>query len=96
MSELNFLSQLESVITDRLDAPGENSYTARLAQSGVLGVAQKLGEEGVETALAAVAEDPKRLVAEAADLLYHLLVLLQLREVALADVVAELERRHQD
>ena len=57
-------------------------------------VAQKLGEEAVETALAAVAEPPERLVAEAADLLYHLLVLLRLRELDLGDVVAELERRH--
>lgn len=96
MSELNFLTELEAVIADRLSAPSENSYTARLAQSGALGVAQKLGEEGVETALAAVAEDRERLVSEAADLLYHLLVLLKLRDVALADVVAELERRHKE
>lgn len=96
MSELNFLTELEAVIADRLSAPNENSYTARLAQSGALGVAQKLGEEGVETALAAVAEDRERLVSEAADLLYHLLVLLKLREVALADVIAELERRHKE
>ncbi len=94
MSELNFLTQLETVIADRLSAPSEASYTARLARKGALGVAQKLGEEGVETALAAVAEDPERLVSEAADLLYHLLVLLKLREVTLTDVVDELERRH--
>jgi len=94
VSELNFLTQLESVIGDRLSAPSEQSYTAKLAQSGALGVAQKLGEEGVETALAAVAETPERLVSEAADLIYHLLVLLELRGVRLADVVSELERRH--
>lgn len=94
MSELNFLTQLEAVIADRLSAPSENSYTARLAAAGALGVAQKLGEEGVETALAAVAENPERLIAEAADLLYHLLVLLKLRDVTLANVVSELERRH--
>lgn len=94
MTELNFLTQLESVIAQRMSAPTEGSYTARLAQKGALGVAQKLGEEGVETALAAVAEEPDRFVSEAADLLYHLLVLLKLRDVSLADVVAELEKRH--
>ena len=94
MTELNFLTQLESVIAQRMSAPTESSYTARLAQKGAIGVAQKLGEEGVETALAAVAEESDRFVSEAADLLYHLLVLLQLRDVSLADVVAELERRH--
>jgi len=95
VNELTFLTQLEAVIADRLSAPSEQSYTARLAASGPLGVAQKLGEEGVETALAAVAEEPERLVAESADLLYHLLVLLKLRDVSLSDVVTELERRHQ-
>ena len=94
MSELTFLTQLEAVIAERMATASDESYTARLAASGPLGVAQKLGEEGVETALAAVAESPERLVSEAADLLYHLLVLLKLREVALTDVVAELERRH--
>ncbi len=94
MSELNFLTQLETVIAERMATASNESYTARLAESGSLGVAQKLGEEGVETALAAVAEDRERLVSEAADLLYHLVVLLKLRDVALADVVSELERRH--
>ena len=57
-------------------------------------VAQKLGEEGVELALAAAAQDRARVTAEAADLVYHLLLLLAMRELTLADVVAELERRH--
>jgi phosphoribosyl-ATP pyrophosphohydrolase len=56
--------------------------------------AKKLGEEGVEVALAGVAEDPSRLTEESADLLYHLLVLLRVRSVRLRDVIAELERRH--
>ena len=96
MSELSFLTQLETVIAERIAAASSESYTSRLAASGPLGVAQKLGEEGVETALAAVAEEPERLVSEAADLLYHLLVLLRLRNVSLADVVSELDRRHKE
>ncbi len=95
MNELEFLRTLEQVIEERITAAGEQSYTARLAAAGPLAVAQKLGEEGIETALAAVAETPERVVAEAADLIYHLLVLLQLRGLTLADVVVELERRHQ-
>ena len=70
------------------------SYTARLAAAGVRKVAQKVGEEGVELALAAVAEDSARVRSEAADLLYHVLLLLKLRDESLASVVAELERRH--
>jgi phosphoribosyl-ATP pyrophosphohydrolase len=94
VDELKFLTALERVIKDRLSNADEHSYTARLGRAGILAVAQKLGEEGVETALAAVAESPERLRAEAADLVYHLLVLLALREIPLADVVAELETRH--
>lgn len=95
MNELEFLRTLEQIIEARIRTADEQSYTARLAAAGSLAVAQKLGEEGVETALAAVAETPERLVAEAADLIYHLLVLLELRGLKLADVVVELERRHQ-
>ena len=94
MDELKFLTTLERVIGERLSSADERSYTARLGRAGVLAVAQKLGEEGVETALAAVAESPERVRAEAADLLYHLLVLLALKEIRLADLVAELEARH--
>jgi phosphoribosyl-ATP pyrophosphohydrolase/phosphoribosyl-AMP cyclohydrolase len=71
-----------------------SSYTARLASQGVTKVAQKVGEEGVETALAAAVEPAERVTEEAADLIYHLLVLLRLRGLGLADVAAELERRH--
>lgn len=94
MEELQFLTTLEQIIDARIAAPDAQSYTARLAAKGPLAVAQKLGEEGIETALAAAAETPERVVAEAADLIYHLLVLLELRGLELADVVAELERRH--
>jgi phosphoribosyl-ATP pyrophosphohydrolase len=89
------LEKLQGIIQQRLASAPEGSYTARLAAKGTLKVAQKLGEEAVELALAAVAQERDRVTAEAADLLYHLLLLLAVREVTLADVCAELERRHQ-
>ena len=95
MSGSSFLETLETVIERRLNEAPEGSYTARLAAQGTLKVAQKVGEEGVELALAAVAQDKNRVVDEAADLLYHVLLLLRLRELKLADVIAELETRHQ-
>ena len=94
MDRIEFLNTLEGIIEDRLRNPSEGSYTARLAAEGELKVAQKLGEEGVEVALSAVAESPARLTEEAADLLYHLLVLLQMRGLSLGAVSDELERRH--
>jgi phosphoribosyl-ATP pyrophosphohydrolase len=94
MADLTFLRTLEDVIAQRLSAAPEGSYTARLAARGLPKVAQKVGEEGVEVVIAALAEDRERLTLEAADLLYHLLLLLKLRDIRLADVVAELERRH--
>jgi phosphoribosyl-ATP pyrophosphohydrolase/phosphoribosyl-AMP cyclohydrolase len=87
------LARLEETIRDRLARGGETSYTARLAAGGVAHVAQKVGEEGVETALAAVTGDRGALVGEAADLVYHLLVLLAASGVGFAAVLAELERR---
>jgi phosphoribosyl-ATP pyrophosphohydrolase/phosphoribosyl-AMP cyclohydrolase len=90
----SFLGTLERLVTERLrDAP-EGSYTARLAAGGIPRVAQKVGEEGVEVALAAVGGDRPALVGEAADLVYHLLVLLRLSGASLADVGQELSRRH--
>jgi phosphoribosyl-AMP cyclohydrolase / phosphoribosyl-ATP pyrophosphohydrolase len=94
MSDLGFLATLEGVIRQRVDAAPEGSYTARLAAQGILKVAQKVGEEGVELALAAAAQDRAHVTAEAADLVFHLLLLLKLRDLTLADVVAELENRH--
>ena len=94
MSDLAFLLELQAIIRQRLTDAAEGSYTARLASQGMLKVAQKLGEEGVELALAAAAQDRAHVTAEAADLVYHLLLLLALRELTLGDVVAELERRH--
>jgi phosphoribosyl-ATP pyrophosphohydrolase len=94
MSNVTFLETLESVIRQRVAAAPEGSYTARLASEGVLKVAQKVGEEAVELAIAAAVQDRAHVTAEAADLIYHLLLLLKLRDLTLADVVAELEGRH--
>jgi phosphoribosyl-ATP pyrophosphohydrolase/phosphoribosyl-AMP cyclohydrolase len=91
---LAFLATLESTIADRIAEKPEGSYTARLYAQGPNRIAQKLGEEGVETALAAVTRDDKGVVSECADLLYHLLVLLKSRNLALRDVVQELASRH--
>ena len=96
MSDVAFLERLQTVIRQRIATAPPGSYTAKLAAQGVLKVAQKVGEEGVELALAAAAQDKVRVTAEAADLLYHLLLLLELRELSLNDVVDELERRHRD
>ncbi len=91
---LAFLAELEQVIARRAADRPEGSYTARLLAEGPRRLAQKVGEEGVEVALAAVAETGEKIVAEAADLLFHLLVLLKSRDIPLADVIAELEARH--
>ncbi|MBX3724411.1 MAG: bifunctional phosphoribosyl-AMP cyclohydrolase/phosphoribosyl-ATP diphosphatase HisIE [Xanthomonadales bacterium] len=89
-----WLNALEDLIARRLAEGGEGSYVARLFAAGLPRIAQKVGEEGVETALAAVTGDNPALLGEAADLLFHLLVLLRARGLALKEVVAELERRH--
>jgi phosphoribosyl-ATP pyrophosphohydrolase/phosphoribosyl-AMP cyclohydrolase len=91
---LTFLSRLEDIITERSQASPEESYTARLKERGVKYIAQKVGEEGVETALAAVAGDKKELLDESADLLYHLLVLLNNTDLSLSDVADVLRERH--
>jgi phosphoribosyl-ATP pyrophosphohydrolase len=80
-------------IRRRADASPEVSYTRKLLDRGVAHCAKKLGEEAVEAAIAAVGEDRERLIAEAADVIYHLLVVLQVRGVEFAEVEAELERR---
>jgi len=96
MADSSFLDRLQALIAERLREAPDGSYTARLAARGLLAVAQKVGEEGVEVALAAAAQDDEALTGEAADLLYHLLVLLQLRQVPLAVVMDELEQRHRE
>ena len=87
------IHDLETRVHERAAASGDVSYTRKLLDKGVAHCAKKLGEEAVETALAAVTEDRGRLIAEAADLLYHLLVLLEARGVALAEVEAALAER---
>src|SRR5437899_10812530 len=87
------LHDLATRVKERARAGAETSYTRKLIDKGVAHCAKKLGEEAVETALAAVAEDRARLIAEAADLIYHLLVLLEARGVTLAEVEAALAER---
>lgn len=87
------LARLERTIRDRLANGGDESYTARLAARGTARMAQKVGEEGLETALAAVGGDREDLTREAADLVYHLLVLLAASGLSFADVAAELDHR---
>ena len=94
LGRIAFLSKLEGVIEQRIAENPEGSYTARLFAKGPKRIAQKVGEEGVEVALAGVAEPDDKVVSESADLLYHLLVLLKSRGISLAAVVGELESRH--
>ena len=90
----SFLPDLEQVVQTRDRERPEGSYTTSLLEGGIRRIAQKVGEEGVETALAAVAQDDPELIGESADLIFHLLVLLRSRGLGLADVEAELRRRH--
>ena len=93
-ASLSFLLELEQVIAQRIAAGPEGSYTAGLYARGIRHVAQKVGEEGLEVALAGAGEPDEALIAECADLLYHLLVLLRSRSLPLSAVVAELQHRH--
>jgi len=94
LSQQNFLSQLEQVIASRKNDAPEESYTAHLFSRGTTKIAQKVGEEGVEVALAAVAETKDDLLGECADLFYHTLVLLQDKDIELKEVMAVLQKRH--
>jgi len=87
------LHDLETRVRERAQASPESSYTRKLIDQGVAQCAKKLGEEAIETVLAAVNEDRERLIAETADLLYHLLVVLRARGIALAEVEAALAAR---
>jgi len=91
---LSFIADLEKIIKSRKGAAPESSYTASLYARGTKRISQKVGEEGVEVALAAMAKDMDELTCESADLLYHLIVLLQNEGLTLADVAAKLEERH--
>ena len=91
---LGFLSTLENIIAQRIATRPEDSYTAQLLAGGVRRIAQKVGEEGLELALAAVAQSDEEIIGEAADLLYHSLLLLKVKGLSLAQIVAELAARH--
>ncbi len=93
MSERDTLAKLADVIASRRKGSGNASYTRQLLDAGPERCAKKFGEEAVETVIAGVGKDPQQLKAEAADTLYHLLVLLESQHVALADVMAILEGR---
>ena len=91
---LAFLGTLERVIERRIAESPQGSYTARLFAEGPKRIAQKVGEEGLEVALAAVVETDDKVVAESADLIFHMLVLLRSRGLSFQSVVAELQSRH--
>jgi phosphoribosyl-ATP pyrophosphohydrolase/phosphoribosyl-AMP cyclohydrolase len=91
---MGFLATLARTVADRATADPESSYTARLLAEGTKRLAQKVGEEGVEVALAAMAGDAEELAAEAADLVFHLTVLLEASDSSWQAVIAELRRRH--
>ncbi|WP_338494521.1 bifunctional phosphoribosyl-AMP cyclohydrolase/phosphoribosyl-ATP diphosphatase HisIE [Erwinia aphidicola] len=93
-SDWTFLYQLEQVLAERKHADPKSSYTASLYASGTKRIAQKVGEEGVEVALAATVNDRHELTNEASDLVYHLLVLLQDQDLNLSTVIENLRQRH--
>lgn len=90
----SFLGRLDALVLQREQQRPEKSYTTRLFEDGVRRIAQKVGEEGVETALAGVVQDDAALLGESADLLFHLIVLLRARGLSLDDAVAVLQQRH--
>ena len=90
---LETLTKLEALLEDRKGGDPETSYVARLYKKGAKKIAQKVGEEAVETAMAVAAGDRAELITESADLLFHLMVLLKAEGLSLADVASELARR---
>ncbi len=91
----NFIFELENIIKDRYENPSAKSYVNSLREKGLNKIAQKVGEEGVETVIAALAETENDLINESSDLLFHLLVLLKEKNLTLADIAKNLESRHQ-
>ncbi|MDI7863007.1 phosphoribosyl-ATP diphosphatase [Rhizobiaceae bacterium n13] len=87
------LSDLEAIVSERAKASADESWTAKLVLAGQPKAAKKLGEEAIETVMAALTNDRDNLTYEAADLLYHLMVVLKIAEIPLQDVMNELERR---
>ena len=94
-SGVGFLANLQHIIAQRASESPESSYTAKLLAAGTQRVAQKVGEEGVELALAATTNDRQKIIDESADLFYHTLVLLRAKDVSLEEVTARLAERHQ-
>lgn len=90
----DFLRELDALVAERERTRPEGSYTTRLFESGLRRIAQKVGEEAVETSLAAVVEGDETLLGEAADLIYHLIVLLRARGLSIGDAMQALENRH--
>lgn len=90
----NFLFRLEQIIGDRYDHPEESSYINKLREKGLNKIAQKVGEEGVETVIAALAETETDLIDEVSDLIFHLLVLLREKNISLQTISQNLEQRH--
>ena len=93
-AQMTWLAGLEKVLAERKNADSDASYTASLYKKGTKRIAQKVGEEGVEVALAATAHDNHELVGESADLIYHLMVLLQQQGLSMDDVIQKLQERH--
>ena len=91
----NFIFELENIITDRYENPTAKSYVNSLRAKGLNKIAQKVGEEGVETVIAALAETETDLINESSDLVFHLLVLLKEKGLSLNDIAKNLESRHQ-
>ncbi|MFN7103959.1 MAG: phosphoribosyl-ATP diphosphatase [Pseudorhizobium sp.] len=87
------LADLEQIVATRAQASPDHSWTAKLVAAGQTKAAKKLGEEAVETVIAAVSQEPADLVCESADLLYHLMVVLNIAGIPLQDVMDELQRR---
>jgi phosphoribosyl-ATP pyrophosphohydrolase/phosphoribosyl-AMP cyclohydrolase len=94
--QVAFLGRLEEVIAQRIATRPQGSYTAKLLAEGTRRIAQKVGEEGLELALAGIAQSDQEIIGEAADLLYHTLLLLKVKNLSLSQVVTELESRHAD
>lgn len=90
----NFIFELENIINQRYEFPQENSYINALRKKGLNKIAQKVGEEGVETVIAALAESDKDFINEGSDLIFHLLILLKEKGFSLADIAKNLESRH--
>ena len=93
MSQFAYLDTLTATIASRVGGDPKLSHTAKLLKKGTSRIAKKLGEEAVETVIAAVRGNKEETIAESADLLFHLLVLWQAQQISAADVMAELERR---